>query len=219
MNIFKNNNIKAVIFDLDGTLIDSMCVWRRVLPDFLDAHKIEPLPDMIRDVAFMTLTQSSEYVAKSFPQLNMTGAEIMAQWMGDVYEYYSSRIKLKTGAGEFIDKLKEKGIKTAIATACNKKLAEVCLKNNGIEDKIDVITYAEDVGTGKDSPDIYIECLKRLECSIDEAILFEDILVATKSANSIGLKTIVVEEETASEDKDELKKIAYKYIVDFRELI
>lgn len=219
MKGFDYNKTKAVIFDLDGTLIDSMHIWFRILPEFLTRHGFDVRDEILRRVSCMTLTQSSEYIAEEFPKLCMTGHEIREEWLSIAYEDYSQRVKLKPGAKDFIYKLKEHGIKIAAATACAKNLAEVCLENNGIADIFDVIVYAEDVGCGKDSPMVYVETLKRLECRACDAVLFEDILVAVKTADSIGLRTIAVEEETAIADREEIKKSAYMYIKDFTEIL
>ncbi len=211
--------IKAAIFDLDGTLIDSMGIWKRLLPEFLKQRGLTAPDDMLQRVAFMTLTQSSEYVASHFSQLSLTGEQIKEIWTNTVYEEYSKKIKLKSGAMPFLKKLKEHNIKIAVATACSKQLAEAALKNNGVFHLLDVITYAEDIGCGKDSPEVYLECLKQLECKPQDAILFEDILMAIETAGSIGLKTIIIEDESAAAHRDELKRTAYKYILDFNELL
>lgn len=211
--------IKAAIFDLDGTLIDSMGIWRRLLPHFLEERGLTAPDDILKTVSFMTLSQSSAYVAGLFPQLRMTGKEVYDAWMAAVYGEYAGKIGLKPGALEILQKLRENGIKIGVATACSKILAEACLKNNDVRSMIDTVTYAEDVGCGKDSPKIYLECLKRLGCEPNEAILFEDILMAIRTAGLIGLRTIIVEDENAVIDREELKKTAYKYITDFRELL
>ncbi len=219
MDLFDNNIIKAAIFDLDGTLINSMGIWRRLLPEFLEARALKAPDNMLSRVAFMTLTQSSQYVADSFPELSMTGKQVKEAWMAIVYGEYAEKIELKSGAADFIKKLKQNNVKIAVATACSKNLAEVCLKNNGIYDMIDTVTYAEDIGCGKDSPRIYLECLNKLGCEAAEAVLFEDILMALKTAGEIGLKTIIVEDESAARDREDLKRSAYKYIKDFTELL
>ena len=211
-------NIKAVIFDMDGTLVSSMHLWQRLLPDFLKNHGLVASSEMLARVNYMSFDQSSPYVVSEFPQLKMTPEEVRAEWMEMIYEDYSERVLLKPGAKEFMLKLREKGIKIAIATACVKKLAEACLENNGVSELIDVITYAEDVGCGKDNPKIYEMCLKELGCRADEAILFEDILVPIQTAARIGLRAVAVEDEAAASERKEIKKAANMYIRDFREL-
>lgn len=218
MNIF-DDKIKGLIFDLDGTLVDSMKIWKKLLPDFLANYGLTASEEMKKKVTFMTLTQSSAYVAEEFPQLLMTGENIRDIWMDIIYEEYKSEIKLKPGAREIMETAKKKGIKLALATACAKNLTEICLKNNGVYDMFDEIVFAEEIGCGKDSPAVFEETLKRLDCKAEEVLLFEDILMAVKTAGSIGIKTIVIEDESAAADRDEIKRTAYGYIKDFKELL
>ena len=86
-------------------------------------------------------------------------------------------------------------------------------------DLIDVFTYADEVGTGKHAPDVYIECLRRLGSVAAESVLFEDILVALNTAKRIGLSVVIVEDGSAEKDRDKLRELSDKYIVDFTELM
>ncbi len=209
---------KAAIFDLDGTLIDSMWVWENLLIDFLNERGFKAPSHLLNDVTHMSIVQSSAYVQKYF-NLPMTPDEVLKQWRSMVYVSYSEKIKLKPGAKEYLKMLKRQGVKLGIATSCDHTLCEVCMEKNDILDLFDTITYADEVGKGKANPDVYLECLKRLDCSPEDTVLFEDILVALRTGKAMGMRVVAVEDESAMPDRDLLKKEADLYIRDFNELI
>lgn len=209
---------KAALFDLDGTLVDSMWIWDRLLIDFLASHGLETPQYVLNEVVHMSLTQSSAYIQKLFG-LPMTPEEIRQEWTDMVYEAYAQKIRLKPGAEEYLRHLKERGIAMGIVTSCDRTLCEICLKHNGVYDLFDVFTFADDVGKGKNSPDIYLECLRRLGCTADQAVLFEDILTALRTAKKIGMQVVVVEESSAAPDRELLQKEADQYIQNFYELL
>lgn len=211
-------NKTSSMFDLDGTLIDSMWVWDRLLIDFLKGYNYEASDEVLSRVAHMTLLQSSAYVKQVY-DLPVSAGEIRRCWNDMVYDGYAHKIKPKNGAPEYLEKLKRDGKKVAVATACSKELAKVCLKNNDMYDLIDVFTYADEVGTGKRAPDVYIECLRRLGSVAAESVLFEDILVALNTAKRIGLSVVIVEDGSAEKDRDKLMELSDKYIIDFTELM
>lgn len=209
---------RAAIFDLDGTLVDSMWAWKSLMIDFLDAHGIEA-PDHVKsEVAHMSLTQSSAYVQQYF-QLSMTPEEIYQEWTDMVYAAYSEKIELKPGAGEYLRVLKNKGILLGLATSCDSILCEACLKRNGIAQLFDAITYADEVGIGKSSPEIYLECLRRLTVKPQETVLFEDIITPLRCGAAIGMYTAAVEDSYAAADREQLMAEADWYIRDYRELL
>lgn len=207
--------IKAALFDLDGTLIDSMWVWERLLRDFLVKHNLKPIPEVIDKIAYMSLAQSSVYVRDVYG-LSMTAEEILAQWRQAVYHAYAEEITLKPGAKDYLEKQKEKKVKIGLVTACDPTLVQACLKHNGVLDLFDAITYVDDVGIGKQMPDIYEEALRRLQCKAEEAVLFEDILVGVRTAKKMGLHVVAVED--SQEEKEALKQEADLYIRNFLEL-
>jgi HAD superfamily hydrolase (TIGR01509 family) len=165
----------------------------------------------------MSLVQSSVYV-KEIYGLSMTPEEILAEWMDMVYHAYAEEIPLKPGAKEYLEFLKNQGIHIGLVTACAPELCTACLKNNGIDRMFDAITYVDDVGKGKDFPDIYIECLRRLNAEPKNTVLFEDILTGLRTAKKIGLRVVAVEEDN-EEDVAMLKQEADLYIKDFYEML
>ncbi len=209
---------KAAIFDLDGTLLDSMWVWDRLLIDYLAEYGYEVYPEVLNEVTYMTVQQSSKYIKERY-NLPLTAEKIMQQWRDMVLEYYQSKIPMKTGAKEYLRRLRENGIKLAVATSCMKELCEAALKSHGIYDWFDVIVYSDEVGKSKDCPDIYLECAKRLGVEIVDCMLFEDILTAVHTAHEIGLRVTVIEDEFSGAEQEALRLEADCYVHDFTELV
>lgn len=214
-NLFDKN---GYIFDFDGTLVNSMWVWDNMLIDFLKVYNYEAPDAVLSKVAYMSLIQSSEYICEIY-DLSFTPSEVHDVWINMIYDGYAKKIKPKDGAIDFLTKLKNMGKTLAIATANAKELTEVCLENNGMTELFEVFTYADEVGEGKSSPKIYFETLKRMEMKSEDCVLFEDILTATKTAQSIGLDVIAVYDSSAKTEAEELKQTADMYINSFFELI
>lgn len=208
-------NGKAALFDLDGTLIDSMWVWERLLTDFLANHNLKPIPEVIAKVAYMSLAQSSVYVREAYG-LSMSAEEILTEWQTAVYHAYAEEIVLKPGAKDYLERQKAKGVKIGLVTACDPLLVQACLSRNGVLDLFDAITYVDDVGKGKEEPDVYEEALRRLGCKAEESMLFEDILVGVKTGKKMKMYVVAVEDNP--EEKDALKQEADLYIKNFLEL-
>ncbi|MDU2673231.1 MAG: HAD family phosphatase [Clostridium sp.] len=212
------NNIKAAIFDLDGTLVDSMWVWEQIDIDFLKSKGYTPPKDLKDDITHLTFNQTAEYFKNRF-NLSDSIDEITDTWHNMAYSFYSSKVKLKPGVISFLNKLKSLDIKIGLATSNSIPLLEATLKNNGIYHLFDAITVTEEVKKSKENPDVYLLCANKLNVPPENCIVFEDIIAAVKGAKLAGMKVIGVYDK-ASEDQEELlSKACDKYIYDYNELV
>ncbi|MBC5630366.1 HAD family phosphatase [Clostridium sp. NSJ-6] len=212
------NNIKAAIFDLDGTLVDSMWVWEQIDIDFLKSKGYTPPKDLKDDITHLTFNQTAEYFKNRF-NLSDSIDEITDTWHNMAYSFYSSKVKLKPGVISFLNKLKSLDIKIGLATSNSIPLLEATLKNNGIYHLFDAITVTEEVKKSKENPDVYLLCANKLNVPPENCIVFEDIIAAVKGAKLAGMKVIGVYDK-ASEDQEELlSKACDKYIYDYNELL
>lgn len=210
-------DFKFAIFDLDGTLIDSMWIWEKVIFEFLDKYNCKYDINIAEEIAYMTFKLSSDYL-KNLYNLPQSCEEIMEEWISMSENYYKEIIKPKKGVCEYLEYLKANNIKTAIATACPKYLCEAVLKSNDLTKYFETIVYAEEVGKSKEEPDVYIEAMNRLNAKAEECMLYEDILIALNTAHGIGLKVTIVEDKTSTADRQELIENSDVYIKDFTEL-
>ena len=212
------NNIKAAIFDLDGTLIDSLGIWHKIDIEYLKSKNLSVTEDLHKDIGHLSFYQTAEYFKKRF-NIQDSVETIMNTWNDMAFKFYSTSTPLKNGAKEFLEYLKYKGIKIGLATSNSKHLLEAALKQNEIYNLFDSITTTSEVDNGKDKPDVYLLSAKKLNVSPKNCIVFEDLLIAIKSAKSIGMKTIAIEDIESIDDKNELISISDKYILDYIELL
>lgn len=213
------NNIKGVIFDLDGTLVDSMGVWAKIDIDYLSNLGQEVPENLKEEITHLGFNEVAKYFKKRFNILD-SEEEIMKIWHDMAYREYKENIKLKPGAKEFLEQLKKSNIKIGLATSNSYPLLEVSLKSNGIFDLFDSITITGEVSRGKDFPDVYLLAAERLGLNPNECAVFEDILPAVKGALSAGMKVFAVEDHTVSaEEKLQIKENAHEYIKSFNDLL
>lgn len=211
-------NIKAAIFDLDGTLINSMSLWDQIDIDYLTSKNI-PVPNDLNDeISHLSFNQVAIYFKERF-KLEDSLDDIKNTWNAMAYNHYSSDITLKDGVLEFLDFLKKSNIKIGLATSNSTELLEASLKFNKIYDYFDAITITDEVSIGKHEPDVYLLAAKKLNVKPEECIVFEDILPAIKGAKKAGMKVIAVEDECSVLDKDDIIRNSDGFINDFRVLI
>ncbi len=211
-------NFKGVIFDLDGTLIDSMGVWRKIDEDFLKKRGYEASMEYTTTIAHMGVDETASYTKKLF-NLKESESDIKKEWFDMAIEAYSNTIRLKKGVYEYLRYLKIKNIKMAIATASDSRLVIPVLKNNKILDLFENITTIKEVKRGKGDPDVYLKCAEKMNLNSDECMVFEDILEGIKGAKKGGFYTVAVYDYWAEKNRKEIIKKADRYINDFTELI
>lgn len=211
------NNRKAVIFDLDGTLVDSMWIWKQIDIDFLKRYKIEFPKDLQLGIEGMSFSETAAYFKERF-QIPDSVEEIKKEWNLMALDIYCSRVPLKKGVLDFLIHCKRKGIKMGIATSNSPQLVKAILESLKIEDYFQVVKTACEVGKGKPSPDIYLLAAKELGVDPQECLVFEDIIHGIQAGLSAGMKVCAVEDEYSIKDRVAKKELANYFIDDFTEI-
>jgi len=211
-------NIKGTIFDLDGTLVDSMWVWSQIDVDYLKAKGHSMPEDLRNEISHLSFSQTAVYFKERF-NLDDSIEEILDDWHKMAFNHYSNNVKLKLGVKDFLNHLKASDIKIGLATSNSVPLLEACLKNNGIYNYFDSITTTDEVSNGKNCPDVYLLAANKLGINPKDCLVFEDILPAIQGAKSANMKVIAVKDDECLHSKEELLKYADKYIHSFTELL
>ncbi|MDR2718165.1 MAG: HAD family phosphatase [Treponema sp.] len=206
---------KAYIFDLDGTLLDSMGVWNQIDVDFLGKRGIAVPPDYMNAISSMTFHETAAYTIKRFA-LSDSIDGLMREWNDMAAYAYSHTVQMKPYAKEYLMTLKERGLKLAVATSLSAELCDPVLRNNGIDTMFDVICNTDEAGHGKSRPDVFLLAAQRTGVPVGGCLVFEDILAAVKSAKSAGMSVCAVYDKTSANDWEEIKKTADYAIDDFR---
>ena len=210
-----DNHGKAAIFDLDGTLLDSMGVWDQVDIDFLAKRGIEVPADYMGKVAAMQFRQIAEYTIARFG-LPDTPEALMQEWDDMARVAYSTVVEAKPHAVEYLSYLKRSGAKLAVATSLPPALREPAMKRVGIFDYFDQIVSVDDANdVGKDRPDVFLLAAGRLGVVPEQCTVFEDLLVAMRSAKSVGMRVWAIHDDSSDGDWPDICGLAVLF--DFSE--
>ena len=209
---------KAVIFDLDGTLIDSMGIWTQVDVEFLQRRNISVPDDLFKDMKEgNSFIEVAEYFIRKF-DLPDSPREIMDEWTEMVAEHYRKDVKLKPGAKEFLDFLKQNKIKMGIGTSNNEYLTRIVLEANGISEYFESIVIGKEEIKGKPFPDIFLKAAAELDVEPNDCLVIEDVLVGVQAAKNAGMTVYAIYDEFSEPDKNEIKRIADRYVGNFNQI-
>jgi HAD superfamily hydrolase (TIGR01509 family) len=209
---------KAYIFDLDGTLLDSMDVWAKVDADFLAKRGIAVPPDYMDAISSMTFHETAAYTVKRF-SLQDSVEDLMREWNDMAAYAYGHTVRMKPHAKEYLITLRERGAKLAVATSLSAELCAPVLCNNGIDNFFDVICRTDEVGYGKSRPDVFLLTAKKIGIPPQDCLVFEDILAAVKGAKNAGMSVCAVYDKASENDWEQIKAEADYAIVDFHEML
>lgn len=209
---------KAVIFDLDGTVVDSMWMWRSIDMEYLGGFGIALPEDLHKNISGKSFSETAAYFKETFA-LPDSVEEIKNTWNTMAMYKYTHEVPLKTGMLEFLKLLKENGIRTGIATSNSLELVGAVLKSLSVEEYFDEVHTACEVAKGKPAPDIYLFVAERLGVKPEECLVFEDITEGILAGKSAGMEVCAVEDAFSAGDREEKQRLADYYIADYTELL
>lgn len=209
---------EAIIFDLDGSMVDSMWIWRDIDIEYLGKFGIS-LPDNLQScIEGMSFSETAAYFKDRF-KLPCTLDEIKADWNRMAKDKYTYEVPIKEGVPELLEYCRASGIKMGIATSNSRELVEALVNAHHYASYFDCIMTACDVSIGKPAPDIYLAVAKALCVSPENCLVFEDIIPGIQAGLAAGMKVCAVYDKYSEHQDEEKRKMADYYTYHFRELM
>lgn len=204
-------SFKGAIFDLDGTLLDSMWIWHEVDDTYLRSKGKVPEKDLSRKLSKKGMMESVFYFQQQYDI--QEPADQMASDLWGLAEYaYRYKAKLKPNVYNFVKELNHRGIQCVVATASDKNFTKAALERCGVANCFENIITCDEIGKGKIAPDVFFAAQKCLNLKQDEVIIFEDALHAIQTAKSAGFTVAAVYDLSAEHDMEQIKKTADIYL-------
>lgn len=210
--------MKGAIFDLDGTLLDSMGVWREIDVEFLGKRGFAVPEDYLKAITAKNFFAGAVYTIERF-SLPESPEEVISEWFAMAVEAYAHEVALKPHTKEYLKLLKHRGIKIAAATSSEARLFEPCLKAHDIYQYFDAFAVTAEVQRPKGFPDVYEKAADKLGLTASDCVVYEDIYKGIEGAKMGGFYVVGVEDEHSCYEKELIRRDADYYIESFEELL
>ena len=208
---------KFAIFDLDGTLVDSMSYWSQLAEEYLHSRGVEQVPNHILEaIKPMTMEESADLFRRTFG-LDITSSHMVAEMDHMMHHPYRNVIPLKEGVAAYLEGLHQAGTTMCVASATAEPLVELCLSRLGVRHYFQFLLSCETVGVGKTQPDIYLQAAQRMGCTPAETAVYEDAVYAAATAKNAGFYIVGVYDQDASAHWEELQSLSDETIPSFEE--
>lgn len=209
--------MKGFIFDLDGTLLDSLGMWLDIDIKYMKMHGVEYKRQYSDDISKLNHEECAIYF-RDVIGIKKDTEQMKKDWKEMSEKEYFYHLQLKPYAYEFVRECSKYG-KCILATSCHRKNAQAVLNRTGLNEFIHEIITTNELGVNKDTPDIYLECAKHLGLDIKDCYVFEDVVTAIKAASSAGFHVVSMNDKMWLKEKENIIKYSKRNIDSFQELL
>lgn len=211
-------DIEAVLFDLDGTLIDSMWLWKTIDIEYLKKFNLEFPDDFQDEIEGMSFTETAQYFKDRF-DLPVEIDAIKEEWNIMAGEYYKHRVPLKAYVVKFLDFLLANNYKIGIGTSNSKELVNMIVDKFELKNHFGSIRTSCEVEKGKPHPDVYLKVAEDLGVKPERCLVFEDVPAGIMAAKNAGMKVCAIYDDFSKGIIEEIKALADYYIEGYHDIM
>ena len=210
---------RFAIFDMDGTLVDSMLYWHNLGQEYLESKGVTgDLNEVLERSKPMTMVESGALFIREFG-LAGTPESVAAEINAVMEDHYRYDVQLKDGAKEYLEQLRQAGVKMCVASATAADLVSLCLTRLGVRDYFEFLLSCETVGTGKNRPDVYFAAAERLGAAVENTVVYEDAWYAVRTAKEAGFHVVAIYDYNSRARWNEIRDMAHRPIESWAELL
>ncbi len=212
------STVDAIIFDLDGTLVDSMWIWKQIDIDFLEKRGLTLPSDLQKDIEGMSFTETAHYFINRFEMTEPIEA-IQSEWLEMAETYYEKHIPLKEGAFQLLVEAAQNGVKLGVGTSNSRYLLEKVLNAHGILNQFHALRTSCEVVKGKPAPDVFLKVAEDLEVPPEKCLVFEDTHAGVLAGKRAGMQVIAVFDALSAPYQEAIIADADGFINSFSEVL
>lgn len=209
---------KGIIFDLDGTLVNSMWVWEQIDIDFLKNHGVDGSVDFQEEIEGMSFTETSVYFKERFG-IKASVEEIIQELVERAMDSYKNKVKIKENVVELLTYFSERNIPMGVGTSNSRELAQATLEGNNILKYFKTLNTSCEVNKGKPSPDIFLKVASVLGIEPKDCLVFEDTMAGVQAAKAAGMDVIAIYDEVTTISVERMKSEANQFIYNYSEIL
>ncbi len=210
---------KAVIFDMDGSLVDSMWIWPEVDRIYMEKYHLTEPATFHRDIEGKSYTETARYFVDTFQTLDRTVEQVMQEWRDMTIRLYATEVFPKPGAVDFLKAMKKQGVLLGIATSNDRTIADAALQARHLAPYFDSIRTSCEVSAGKPAPDVYLKVAEDLRIEPSSCLVFEDVPNGILAGKNAGMEVCAVDDEFSRPLEAEKKRLADYFIRDFNDIL
>ncbi len=207
----------AVLFDLDGTVVDSMWIWKQIDIDYFNKCGLV-MPDTYQqEIEGLSFYETAVYTHEHYMP-DISAEELMREWNDMASDHYENKVKAKENIREFLEFLKNEDKRLGIATSNSSTLCHLTLRANDLIEYFDIILTGEGKMAGKPAPDVYLLCAKKLGVSPGRCLVFEDLCNGIRAGNAAGMMTVAIHDDYSGDQWDKKCELADYHIMSYKEI-